>query len=161
LEVGETGAAIDLAAGDRRPAVGVQPLVLRHELLRGAGAAAEALARLPRAPPEVRALLLCGTKDVELLDASLTDVRDPHVTGHAVEGPTPRVADADHVDLGRATTTRERVVGGDSVFESALFVVDVDAQHLGEQRLGVRHRAAVLERLAVLLRIAAAAAVAG
>jgi hypothetical protein len=108
---------------------------------------------LPAVPAVVLAARAGRRLQVDLLPARLPDVGDPQVAAQAVEREAPGVAQPVGPDLAAgAGDADERIAGGDGVGQPRVAAVDVDAQHLAEQ--GV-------ERLTVLLRIAAAAAVAG
>jgi hypothetical protein len=104
-------------------------------------------------PAEVRAGRRAGPLDVDLLPGALADVADPQVARRPIEAHPPRVAQAREPDLGpRARGAgRERVVGRDAVRLARGAVLDVDPEDLAEQGR---------ERLAVALRVTAAAAVA-
>ncbi len=92
--------------------------------------------------------------EVEFLDSVLTDVADPHVAVLAIEAEAPRVAKADHPQLGEATegrlSRRDCVVA--QCVSREVITVDVDAKHLAEQHVRV---------LRAVARVPCSAAVAG
>jgi hypothetical protein len=153
------GTAVAVAAGHR--AAGAGSRVLEDRVGEAAGGAArvevpvrvvEGVSPLPAVPAVVLAAGAGGRLQVDLLPARLPDVGDPQVAAQAVEGEAPGVAQPVGPDLAAgAGDADERVARGNGVGEPRAAAVDVDAQDLAEQ--GV-------ERLPVLLRVAAAAAVA-
>ena len=81
------------------------------------------------------------------------DVADPQVAGLAIERHPPRVAQPEVPDLGQCVgLVHERVVGRDRVARVAGTAIDVDPEDLAEERV---------HPLAVVVRVAARAAVAG
>src|ERR1043165_1064508 len=145
----ETRAAIAIAAGDRA-AEAVAVLEDRHGQAggRAVGRGVVAVRRFHETPAVVLAAGAARRLQVDLFVLVLADVGHPEVAGLAVEGETPRVAQAVRPDLAaRAGARGERVGGGDGVRRA----VDVDARELAEK---------LAEVLAVIVRIAAGAAVA-
>jgi hypothetical protein len=94
------------------------------------------------AAPAVVAAALDAT---HFLDIGLADVANPEVTGPAIEAPAPGIAEAQGVDLGTALRAEAVhaaelgargvwVVGRNAIERVAGGTVDIDANHLAEQR---------------------------
>src|SRR5687768_1564167 len=150
-------AAIDVTAGDglaERAAIFGDRI---DQTTRRTSGRLEVVRTLATVPAVVAATL----DGVHLLERTLPDVGEPERAVGTVEAPAPGIAQAPRVDLrtfaartrtaGRARRIgRERVVRGNRVARPRR--ADLDAQHLPEQRR---------QALAVLLRVASAAAIAG
>ena len=144
--------AVDDAADDRATQVVAVGGDGRRERRVVAAVPGEAFEALDAVPPEVQAAG-AGAGDVDLLPAPLADVADPQVAGLAIERHPPRVAQPEVPDLGQGVgLVHERVVGWDRVARVTGTSVDVDPEDLAEERV---------HPLAVVVRVAARAAVAG
>ena len=102
---------------------------------------------LHHAPAVVSAAVIAGGLAVDLLVAALADVGDEQGAGGAVEGDPPRVAQAPGPDLVPARDRApERIGRRDAVaaVRTGAGPVDVDAQDLGEQVLGLALGVAIL-----------------
>ena len=159
----EGEAAVDGAAGDRVAEAG---RLVADVVVDGVGGglvgerqAGDAVDGAFAVAPSVVAPAGAGGFVVDLLAGALSDVADDHGAGAAeagvVEGPLPRVAEAEGPDLGPGVDRRvvdEGVVGGHAQAVGVRrWHVDIDAEHLAEQRGGI---------LRAVLGIVAAAAVA-
>src|SRR5262249_22611446 len=126
----DVGAAALVVAvvGDRRgAAAGGRAKDVERLGLGLRGGAMGALAHIP-----LKGVFALSRRDgIDLLPHLLADVADPQVSGLAVEGPTPRVAQTPQPDVlrGRIWIVMEWIVRGRLV---GIAVVDVDAQQLGE-----------------------------
>jgi hypothetical protein len=87
-------------------------------------------------PPEVRPAATVGD-EIDLLDAVLADVADPHVAVGAVEGEPPRVAQAVVPDLVAAGAADEWVRPRHRVASPRGRAAWIDAQDLSEQAVEV------------------------
>ena len=147
-QVGQAGAAVDPAAGERAGlAVGV--LGGRRQDRVGARLALgdEDVAPLGEAPAVVAPLL----DQVDLLPEVLAVLADPELARLAVEAQPPGIAQAVGPDLGPgAGAIDERVVLGHAVVPARVGMIDVDPQH-GRQQ--------VVEGLAGQVGVGAAGAV--
>ena len=161
---GRVRAAVDDAAGDRVAdatwLIRVQVVVDGRRGRRvGQGPRSHAGARALEVAPAVVAAARARRLVVDFLARALTDIGDQHRAGAAeariVERELPGIAQPECPDLGPRGDRHavdEGVVAGDAhAVDVAGFDVDVDAEHLPEQRGRI---------LRAMLRIVAAAAVA-
>src|SRR5262245_52854052 len=147
---GELAAAVAVAAGNR--ALSGRVVVFEDRVGRHAHRALHGTVEDRRAflgLPAVIAAGDAGRLEIHLLARPLADVGDEQVAGLAVERDAPGIAHAERPDLAaRARRADERIAGSRRAWRA----VDLaDADDLAEQRAEV---------LAVVVRIAAAAAVA-